>query len=137
VRYLQNISVGPHRIRADEPSEWGGNDAGPNPYELLLSALGACTSMTVQMYAARKQWPLQGVHVDLSYAKVHAEDCVKCDTDTRMMDRIEMQITLSGDLSEDQRQRLMEIASHCPVHRTLTSEILIHMREALGDPSLA
>ena len=125
LRYVQNISIGPHVLRADEPSDGGGNDAGPNPYELLLASLGACTSITVRMYAERKQWPLEGVHVDLSYARVHAEDCAQYDTAARMVDRIEMQISFVGDLSEEQQRRLMEIASHCPVHRTLSSQVQI------------
>ena len=127
-RYVQNISVGPHLLQADEPSDAGGNDAGPNPYELLLAALGACTSMTVRMYAERKQWPLQGVHVRLSYAKVHAEDCAECDTRVAMVDQIEIEISLLGDLSEDQKRRLLEIANKCPVHRTLTSQVQIRTR---------
>jgi len=97
-RYLQIISVGPHVLQADEPSDSGGNDAGPNPYELLLAALGACTSMTVRMYAERKQWPLKGVQVSLSYARVHAEDCAECDTKVGMVDRIEVGISFTGKI---------------------------------------
>jgi uncharacterized OsmC-like protein len=122
-RFGQTISVGPHVLPADEPNEYGGEDAGPNPYELLLAALGACTSMTVQMYAERKQWPLRGVQVNLSHAKVHAEDCAECETKVGMIDRIELRICLVGDLSEEQQRRLLEIADKCPVHRTLTSEV--------------
>jgi putative redox protein len=103
----------------------GGNDAGPNPYEFLLAALGACTSMTVRMYADRKKWPLDAVRVGLSYAKVHAEDCANCDTEVRMIDEIDVEISFAGSLSDDQRTRLMEIASKCPVHRTLTSQVRI------------
>ena len=125
-RYVQNISVGPHLLQADEPTDSGGHDSGPNPYELLLAALGACTSMTVRMYAERKQWPLQGVEVRLAYSRIHAEDCVQCDTEHGMIDRIETEISFIGDLSEDQRHRLMEIANSCPVHRTLVSEMQIH-----------
>ena len=125
-RYLQNIAVGPHVIRADEPNNSGGNDAGPNPYELLLAALGACTSITVRMYAERKQWPLQGVHVGLSYSRVHAEDCAECDTKVGIVDRIEVVISFTGDLSEDQQRRLLEIANKCPVHRTLVSQAQIN-----------
>ena len=127
-RFGQNISVGPHRLRADEPPDVGGNDEGPNPYELLLAALGTCTGMTVRLYAERKQWPLQGVHVRLSYAKVHAEDCAECDTRVAMVDQIEIEISLLGDLSEDQKRRLLEIANKCPVHRTLTSQVQIRTR---------
>lgn len=128
LRYLQEISIGPHLIRADEPADAGGNDAGPNPYELLLAALGACPSMTVRMYAQRKQWPLEKVHVHLSHAKIHARDCAECDAELRLVDQIEMEVSLIGDLSADQRQRLMEIANKCPVHRTLTSQIQIRSR---------
>ena len=123
---LQTIRIGQHRLQSDEPADWG-NDGGPNPYELLLAALGACTSMTLRMYAARKQWPLQGVQVRLGHSRVHAEDCATCDTKTGMLDQIDCEISLIGDLSESQRQRLMEIADHCPVHRTLLGEIQIRM----------
>ncbi|MGZ3433817.1 MAG: OsmC family protein [Isosphaeraceae bacterium] len=98
-RYVQSISVGPHVLQADEPSDSGGNDAGPNPYELLLAALGACTSMTVRMYAERKQWPLQGVQVSLSHARIHAEDCAECDTKIGMVDRIEVEVSFTGGTS--------------------------------------
>jgi uncharacterized OsmC-like protein len=124
-RFGQTISVGPHVLPADEPNEYGGEDAGPNPYELLLAALGACTSMTVRMYAERKQWPLRGVQINLSHAKVHAEDCAECETKVGMIDRIELRICLVGDLSEEQQRRLLEIADKCPVHRTLTSEVQV------------
>jgi len=125
VRYAQNISVGPHLLQADEPRDSAGNDVGPNPYELLLSALGACTSMTLCMYAERKRWPLLGVQVRLTHSKIYAEDCVACDTKRGTLDQIDAEISLIGDLSEDQRQRLMEVADRCPVHRTMVSEIQI------------
>lgn len=124
-RYVQNISVGPHLLQADEPNDAGGNDVGPNPYELLLAALGACTGITVRMYAERKQWPLRSVQVRLAYSRIHAEDCTDCDTKNGMVDRIDIEVSLLGDLSNDQRQRLIEIANLCPVHRTLVSEIHI------------
>ena len=127
-KYLQEISVGAHVIEADEPRDLGGNDAGPNPYELLLGALGACTSITVRMYAERKQWPLERLRIGLSYARVHTEDCAKCETEARMIDQIEMEISFVGDLSDEQRGRLMEIANKCPVHRTLTSRVQIRSR---------
>jgi len=123
LKYLQNISVGSHVLHADEPGDSGGNDFGPNPYELLLAALGACTSMTVRMYAERKQWPLECVEVHLAHSKIHAEECAPCDTKEGMLDRIEREITLFGDLSDEQRHRLLEIAQRCPVHRTLVSEV--------------
>ncbi len=127
-RYVQSISVGPHLLQADEPSEYGGNDVGPNPYELLLAALGACTSMTVRMYAERKQWPLEGVQVSLSYARVHAEDCAECETKVGTVDRIELTVSFTGDLSQEQQRKLMEIANKCPVHRTLVSRVEIATR---------
>ena len=128
---LQTIQVGPHRLHSDEPPAWG-TDGGPNPYELLLAALGACTSMTLRMYADRKQWPLRGVQVRLGHSRIHAEDCATCDTKEGMLDQIDVEISLLGDLSESQRQRLMEIADHCPVHRTLLGEIQI--RTTLSAP---
>jgi putative redox protein len=126
--YLEKISVGPHTLVGDEPADAGGADAGPNPYELLLAALGTCTSITVRMFAQRRRWPLQGVHVRLSHGKVHAEDCAACETENRMIDRIEMQISFLGDLSDEQRLRLLDVANRCPVHRTLTSTIEISAR---------
>ncbi|MDX6711164.1 MAG: hypothetical protein QOH96_2180 [Blastocatellia bacterium] len=128
--YAQNISIGPHVLQADEAADVGGNDAGPNPYELLLAALGSCASITVRMYSERKQWPLQGVYVDLSWARVHAEDCAECETEERMVEGIEMEISFLGDLSDDQRKRLFEIANKCPVHRTLSSQVQISTRLA-------
>jgi len=132
--YAQNISVGSHLLQGDEPVSAGGSDVGPNPYELLLAALGSCTSMTVRMYADRRQWPLEGVHIELSYARVHAEDCTACDLELKLVDGIEMELSLFGKLSESQRQRLREIANKCPVHRTLESPIPIRARLALPRP---
>jgi putative redox protein len=123
--YLERVSIGSHRIEVDEPGDAGGNDLGPSPYELLLAALGSCTCITMRMYADRKQWPLEAVHIALTHAKVHADDCAACDTEIRTIDCIEMEILLESNLSEDQQRRLLEIASRCPVHRTLTSEIQI------------
>jgi uncharacterized OsmC-like protein len=131
-RFGQNISVGPHRLRADEPPDVGGNDEGPNPYELLLAALGTCTGMTVRLYAERKQWPLKGVEVRLAHSRIHAEDCAECETKQGMLDRIDAEIIFTGDLSDEQKHRLMEIAEKCPVHRTLVSEIQIRTRLAQG-----
>jgi putative redox protein len=130
VDYVQNISVGHHLFPADEPVDSGGLDAGPDPYELLLAALGACVSITVRMYAERKQWPLESVQVRLTYARVHAEDCAACDGEPRLIDAIDVEVSVVGDLSGDQRRRLIEIAGRCPVHRTLTSSIQISTRPA-------
>jgi|SRR5215510_3451226 len=127
--YLQNISVGSHLYQADEPIAAGGRDTGPDPYELLLSALGSCVGITLRMYADRKQWPLEGVRVELSWARVHMEDCAACANGVELTDGIEMELSFFGDLSESQRERLMDIADKCPVHRTLSSPIQIRARE--------
>jgi uncharacterized OsmC-like protein len=127
--FEQEIHAGPHRLRADEPATSGGTDTGPSPYELLLAALGACTSMTVAMYARRKAWPLEEVGVHLRHSKIHATDCAECETKEGMLDRIERDIHFAGPLTVEQRSKLLEIANKCPVHRTLTSEIDIETRE--------
>jgi putative redox protein len=126
--FAQDIVVGRHRLKADEPEDAGGTDTGPSPYDYLLVALGSCTSMTVALYARRKQWPLEGVTIRLEHSKIHATDCAECETKDGMLDRIERDISLSGPLSEAQRARLLEIAERCPVHRTLVSEISIRSR---------
>jgi putative redox protein len=116
----QAISVGPHRLLADEPEA---SDEGPDPYELLLSALGSCTNMTLRMYADRKKWPLKEIRVALTHSKKHANGCLNCEQPAAMLDRIDRRITLTGELSAEQRQRLLEIANLCPVHKTLTSRV--------------
>ena len=121
------ILVGSHRLRADEPDPTG-TDTGPTPYDLLASALGACTSMTLTMYADRKQWPLESITVVLRHGKIHASNCEDCETKEGKVDRIERAIELGGPLSDEQRERLLEIANKCPVHRTLKSEINIQTR---------
>jgi len=121
--FAQEIVAGQHRLKADEPLSAGGTETGPTPYELLLAALGACTAMTVTMYARRKNWPLDAIVVRLSHSKIHAEDCFDCRTEAGFIDRIDREIELSGSLSPDERLKLFEIAEKCPVHRTLTSEI--------------
>jgi putative redox protein len=126
--FLENIRVGRHLLHADEPVSAGGGDAAPTPYELLLSALGACKVVTLRMYAQRKNWPLKAVHINLSHAKVHAEDCANCSSETRMIDHIEVEVRLVGELSEEQRQALLAIAEKCPVQRTLTSGVRITTR---------
>jgi len=110
----------------DEPQSVGGEGAGPDPYTLLLAALGGCTSMTVMMYARRKEWNLERVSVKLSQQRVHAKDCLDCDTSTDgFVQRIERTVTLEGELDEEQRKRLLEISRMCPVHKTLISDIVI------------
>lgn len=119
------IEAGRHHFIADEP-EGVGEDAGPNPYDLLLSALGACTVMTLQMYARRKEWPLEAVEVRLTTYKVHAADCGECSSEgNARVDIIERELKFSGALSDEQKKRLTEIAERCPVHRTLTTETRI------------
>jgi putative redox protein len=121
----QEITAGKHRLIADEPREAGGSDAGPDPYSLLLAALGACTSMTLQMYAKRKGWPLEKVEVSLSHSRVHAKDCQACATKEGKISRIERYVSLTGPLTEEQKARLLEVAERCPVHQTLVSEFSI------------
>jgi putative redox protein len=127
-KFTQAITVGAHRIRADEPASAGGTDRGPSPYDLLLAGLGACTAMTVRMYADFKQMPLERVTVRLQHEKVHAQDCAECETREGKIDRIEREIELQGALDDAQRGRLLEIANRCPVHRTLHSEVWIPTR---------
>ncbi len=126
--FTQEVRLGRHTLRADEPENFGGLDTGPSPYDLLLAALGACTTMTLRMYARRKSLPLARAAVTLRHAKIHAEDCAECETREGKVDRIERAIELEGELDEAQRRRLLEIADRCPVHRTLTSEVVIRTR---------
>lgn len=126
--FLENISVGRHRFQADEPPSAGGQDAAPTPYELLLAALGACKVITVRMYAKRKGWPLQGVQVNLEHQKVHAEDCANCESPGSLMEQIDIEMKFLGELSAEQRRKLLAIAEKCPVHRTFTSQLHIRTR---------
>lgn len=128
-RFQQEITVGAHRLLADEPRDVGGLDSGPGPYDLVLAGLGACTAMTLRLYAERKALPLERVTVELKHSRIHAADCEDCETKEGMLDRIERSITLRGALDAEQRRRLLEIADKCPVHRTLTSEIDIRTVE--------
>lgn len=123
-RYTQQITAGRHQLIADEPRPVG-DDAGPMPYDLLLAALGACTSMTVRMYADRNGWPLEQIRVTLRHSRIHAKDCADCETANGWVDRIDRRIELTGRLDESQRDRLLLIAERCPVHQTLTSEVRI------------
>ena len=126
--FAQEVLAGSHHFRTDEPAAVGGTDRGPTPYDLLLAALGSCTSMTVAMYARRKKWPLERVTVYLRHSRVHAEDCVACETQDAKLTVLERDIQLDGPLDEDQRARLLTIADRCPVHLTLTSKIEIRTR---------
>ncbi len=126
--FVQHIEAGTHRLTGDEPESVGGRDTGPSPYDFLLAALGSCTSMTVEMYARKKNWPLERVTVWLRHTKIYAADCSECETREGMLDRIERNVRLEGPLSAEQRSRLLEIANKCPVHRTLTSEINIRTK---------
>ena len=126
--FKQEITAGQHRLIADEPVSAGGGDAGPDPYDYLLASLGICTSMTVGFYARRKQIPLENITVSLWHSRIHATDCHECETREEMVDRIDVEVELSGALSAEQHAALMDIAAKCPVHRTLTSEINIRLR---------
>ncbi len=123
--YRTSVQMGAHTLIADEPSAMGGADEGPNPYDLLLAALGSCKVMTLRMYADRKGWPLESASVSLAHERRHAQDCERCDTSEPKLDHIDATLTLEGDLSDDQRHRLLEIADRCPVHRTVTSDLRI------------
>lgn len=123
--FRQHVEMGPHTLVGDEPVSVGGDDSGPTPYDLLLAALGTCTSMTVRMYADRKGWPLEGVEVRMTHDKIHARDCEDCERETGKVDVIDRTLTVKGDLDESQRARLLAIADRCPVHRTLHGEVKI------------
>jgi putative redox protein len=127
--FQQEIIFGAHHLLADEPVDVGGLDSGPGPYDLLLAALGACTSMTLRLYADQKKLPLTRVEVRLRHGRIYAVDCAECDTKEGLIDHIELVIALEGDLTAAQRARLMEIADKCPVHRTLKSEVDIRTVE--------
>jgi uncharacterized OsmC-like protein len=128
--FLQEVESGKHHLRADEPVAYGGTDAAPGPYEYLLTALGVCTSMTIGLYARKKQMPLENITVSLRHSRIHAKDCEECETKEGMLHRIDLDIELTGALTADQHSRLMAIAAKCPVHRTLKSEIDIRLNDA-------
>jgi putative redox protein len=129
-KFQQSVSIGPHRMLADEPVAAGGEDSGPGPYDFVLAGLGACTSMTLRLYADRKSLPLERTTVTLKHSRIHALDCAECETKAGMLDQIDLVIAMEGDLDAEQRKRLLEIADKCPVHRTLTSEVHIVTRAA-------
>ena len=131
--FHQEIFVDSHRLAADEPPESGGSGRGPDPYDLLLASLGACTSITLTMYAQSEGLPLRGVTTRLQHSNVHADDCAECETEEGKIDWIELHIELEGPLSDEQRRQLLEIAEKCPVHQTLTSETVIKIGS--GDDS--
>src|SRR5215470_1440654 len=129
-KFTEHLLDGRHRLLADEPVAAGGNDRGPGPYDLLLMALGACTAMTLRLYVERKKWPLTRIAVRLRHGKIYARDCADCETEEGMLDEIERVIETEGPLNAEQKQRILEIANKCPVHRTLTSEVKIRSRFA-------
>lgn len=123
--FRTDIMADGHTMVADEPISVGGTDAGPTPYDYLVGALGACTAMTIRMYADRKEWPLESVTVRLNHQKVYAKDLVECETEDRKIDYIERELELVGPLDNTQRERLLTMANKCPVHRTLKSGVLV------------
>ena len=130
LKFSQTVTSDDHQWIADEPTSVGGTNYGPDPYEHLLASLGTCTAMTMRMYANRKQWPVERVSVELGHEREHGEDCVDCDENHRQIDVINRVITITGDLTEDQRSRMMDIADKCPVHRTLHNKLVIRTRPA-------
>ena len=128
--FLQKITVGKHQLEADEPTSAGGTESAPDPYDYLLAGLGACTSMTVGWYARQKKIPLENITVSLRHLRIHARDCADCETKDGMLDRIDLEVRLTGPISPEEHAKLMEIAGKCPVHRTLKSEIDIRLQSA-------
>ena len=132
--FQQEVTAGKHNFVADEPASAGGGDVGPDPYDYLLTALGVCTSMTIGFYARRNRMPLEDITVSLSHSRIYATDCLECETKQGMLDRIDVQVELTGPLTPEQHAQLMQVAAKCPVHRTLTSEINIRLRSAENSP---
>lgn len=128
--FEQKITAGKHHLVADEPVSVGGSDAGPDPYDYLLASLGVCTAMTIGFYARRNRLPLENITVSLWHARIHARDCEECETKEGMLDRIDVEVELTGPLTAEQHAKLLEVAAKCPVHRTLTSEINIRLTAA-------
>jgi putative redox protein len=135
--FRQEVIAGKHHLVADEPVSAGGGNAGPDPYDYLLAALGVCTSMTIGFYARRNRMPLENITVSLSHSRIYAADCGECETKQGMLDRIDVEVQLTGPLTAEQHAKLMQVAAKCPVHRTLTSEINIRLRSAeISSPKL-
>jgi uncharacterized OsmC-like protein len=128
--FLQEAVAGKYTFRVDEPISMGGTESAPDPYDYLLAALGACTSMTVGWYARRNKIPLENVTVTLRHSRIHAKDCEECETKAGMLDRIDLDVQLTGPITPEQHAKLMEVAAKCPVHRTLKSEIDIRLLAA-------
>ena len=128
--FVQRAMAGRHEFQIDEPVSYGGTDRAATPYDLLLAALGSCTSMTIGVYARRKGIAVENITVSLWHAKIHATDCAECETRVGKIDRIDLAIELTGALSDEERAKLLEVAKLCPVHRTLTSEINIRFKDA-------
>jgi putative redox protein len=126
--FRTEVDVGGHQLVVDEPIPVGGSDEGPSPYEMLLAGLGACTAMTLRIYADRRKWPLERARITLQHHKVHVQDCIDCDHKPTKMDVVDRIIVLEGSLTEEQRAKLMEIAERCPVHQTLQSKIQVNTR---------
>src|SRR3954447_24248415 len=133
--FLQDVTVGSHHLEADEPASVGGTGAAPDPYDYLLAGLGACTSMTVGLYARKKKWPLEDVTVSLRHSRIHAKDCEDCVTKDGLLHQLDVQVGLTGPLTAEQHAALMAIAGKCPVHQALTSEIKIRLTEAAKAPA--
>src|ERR1700739_1666098 len=134
VKFAQTVRIGPHVIHSDEPSDVGGKDTGPDAQELLMASLGACANITAQMYAMRHGWPLEGVQAVLSYRRLLAVNSTAPHTKNGMVDQIKLEISFEGNLSEQQRQRLLDIAARCPVHRMLTRQVQTETTLLLPDP---
>ena len=128
--FLSPVNANGHELLADEPEEHGGSDQGPTPYDFLAAALGSCTVMTLNMYARRKEWPLEKVEVSLTHDRIHAKDCEDCSSKGGQIHLLKRTLRLHGDLDEAQKQRLLEMADRCPVHRTLEGEIRIRTQLA-------
>jgi len=124
--FRTEVDISGHRFVVDEPTAVGGSDAGPTPYEMLLAGLGACTAMTLRIYADRRKWPLERARISLRHRKVHAQDCIDCDQKPAKMDVVDRVITLDGALTDEQRAKLLEIAERCPVHQTLQTKIQVN-----------